>query len=101
MAASGGQVGSKSARSGIAEAADGWPARGHRKHDHTEPDHRQTHEFKYQRVHGNLQKRKRQNCREPVDRMLIFDGWPRVVPGRLGGGLMICSTLEPHAPGLR
>jgi hypothetical protein len=33
---------------------DRSPLRGHGDHDNAEREHREPHEFKYQRVHGNV-----------------------------------------------
>jgi hypothetical protein len=45
-------------RSGIAEAAGRGPARGNGQHDDAKPDHRHSHEFKHQSVHGNFSRLK-------------------------------------------
>jgi hypothetical protein len=73
-----GREGRKSACSGIAEPASVGAAGGNGEHDDAQRNHRQTHELEYQGVHSNLRKRKAENCREAVDRMLICNvggGW--------------------------
>lgn len=59
-------------RSGIAEAASRGAARGNGQYDDAKPDHRHSHEFKHQSIHGNSPDRKRQTCREAVDCVLIY-----------------------------
>ena len=43
----------KNGSSVVADAPGGPPLRRNRKHDDAEPEYRQSHEFEYQRVHGN------------------------------------------------
>jgi len=46
------------------------PAGWHRQRDDTEPDHRQTYEFKNQRVHDNFSMKHWETCRGCVDCLL-------------------------------
>ena len=53
------------------------PLRGNGKHDDAKPEHRQSHEFKYQRVkHGNSPSQTVRLVGKRIDRFLI--------PGRAG-----------------
>ena len=83
----------------VADVPRRAPPRRQCQHDETERDHRQSHEFKSKRVHGNVPPTDRYNCREGVEGLLSdvvkTGGFPAMVDGRLrsevNGGRMIAT----------
>jgi hypothetical protein len=61
----------------MADAARRPPTGRHRQRNDAEPDHRQTHEFENQRVHGDFPQYNNENCRGRVDGFLNACSRPR------------------------